>query len=73
MNVSDVQVSDKDGDRSGSKTIKANSKIVKEANLDQSSVFSETKVFSLWIPTLARQLHEERVISMRKRKMKIAH
>ena len=80
MDVSDVQVSDKDGKRFRSNMIKANSKIVKERiwTLDSQfankiateqiwiiSVTSKIELQLLEVDTDA-QLHRERVISVRK-------
>ena len=80
MGVSDVQVSDRDGFKSRSNTIKAKSKIVKEriwtldshfANkivTEQIQIISVTSkiVFQLLEIDTDAQLHKERVISVRK-------
>ena len=80
MDVRDVQVSDKDGYRFRSNTIKANSKIVKERIWTLDSHFANKIVKErMWInPVTSKiviqpleldpdaQLHEERVIPVRK-------
>ena len=66
MDISDVQVSDKDGEKSRSNTVKASSKIVKERIWKLDSRFAGKIVFQpLEIDTDA-QFHRERVISVRK-------
>ena len=65
MDISDVQVSDKDGCESRSNTVKASSKTVKEPIWKLGSCFASKIVFQpLEIDTDA-QLHRERVISVR--------
>ena len=65
MDVSGMQVSDKDGYRSRSNTIKANSKIVKERIWTLDSNFASKSEFQLLEPDTDAQLHKERVISVR--------
>ena len=68
MNVSDVHVSDKDGYKSRSNTIKANSKIVKERIWTLDSRFASKIELQPFLDTdTDAQLHKERVISVRKR------
>ena len=66
MDVSDVQVSDKDGFSSRSNTIKANSKIVKQRIWTLDSRFASKIELQPLEPDTDAQLHEERVISVRK-------
>ena len=79
MDVSDLQVSDKDGCRSRSNTIKANSKIVKERIWTLDSQFANQIVTEqIWVISVTSkivlqplvldtdaQLHKERVTSVR--------
>ena len=57
MNVSDVQVSDKDGFKSRSNTIKANSKIVKERSWTLDSHFAN-KIMTeqIWIISVTSKI-----------------
>ena len=66
MDKSDVQVSDKDGYKSRSNTVKASSKIVKERIWKLDSRFASRIVFQPLEMDTDAQLHRERVISVRK-------
>ena len=67
MNVIDVHVSDKDGHKSRSNTIKANSKIVKERIWTLDFRFTSKIELHFWDTDTDAQLHKERVISVRRR------
>ena len=67
MNVSDAHVSDKDGYRFRSYTIKANSKDRERENLDDDYRFASKIKLQPWEIDTDVQLHEERVISVRKK------
>ena len=67
MDVSDVQVSDKDGCESRNNTIKANNKIVKERIWTLDSHFATKIVLQHLAPDTDAQLHKERVISCKKK------
>ena len=66
MNVSDLQVSDRDGCTSRSKTIEANNKIVKERIWTLDFRFASKIDFQPLGADTDAQLHKKRVISERK-------
>ena len=66
MDISDVQVSDKDGYKSRSNRVKACSKIVRERIWKLDSRFASKIVFQPLEIVSDAQLHRERVISVRK-------
>ena len=66
MDVSDVQVSDKDGYTSRSNAVKANSKIVKERIWTLDSRFASKIELHPLEPDANAQFREGRVISARK-------
>ena len=67
MNVSDVHVSDKDGHKSRSNTINANSKIVKERIWTLDFRFASKIELHFLDTDTDAQLHKERVFSVRRR------